>query len=208
MALYDKLSVINTALIRTGNDPCGLEDGSPEWIVASDAYDTELPLLISSHDWGFAKSFSSLSMAGASPDPRYRYAFAWPINCLHLVDVLIEGRPVDYDLAGSQIVCGSVYGPDDEFAATNPTAEIIQIPLPGQWPEHFIETLRQRVMSHVYRGLNEDIGEADRIYAASEQTLARAQTRSDQQSPPIKRLVSPMLAGRRIRRTGSPFYWR
>lgn len=205
MAIYDKLSTINTALSRTGNNLVGLDDGSPEWIVASDAYDTELPLLIEAHDWGFAKHFASLTQNGSSEHPGYQLSYAKPVDCLQIVDVTLNGYSIDYDIVGANIVACPTYSSTDPFTSTLPIAEYLRQPLPSQWPEHFIEVLRQRLMSHIYRGMNVDQQEADRLYQKSEETLQKAKTRSDQQSPPQKQIVSRMLQARRTPKIGFPY---
>jgi hypothetical protein len=55
-------------------------------------------------------------------------------------------------------------------------------------------------MSGIYRGLHEDIGEADKIWMMGEQMLQRARTRYDQQKPKRQFFNSRIGAVRRIRR--------
>lgn len=176
--MWDKLSVINTALIRTGNNPVPFEaDGTAEWIAGSDAYETELPILIADHDWGFARTTASLQRKGAATDPRFTDAFYKPTDCLHLEAVWLDGRGIVYSILDNLIQCslGS--------STVAPVGKFVAVPTPDQWPEHFIEVLRMRVMSHIYRGINEDPGNADRVYAASEVKLEQARARADQEQP-------------------------
>ncbi len=193
--MYDKLSIINTALIRSGNNPVQFEgDGSAEWICGSDAYETELPLLLADHSWGFATSSAALTRVGESPDPRFSDAYAKPIGCLHLEAVWLAGVNIPYAILSNRIQCTTT------GATVLPFAKFVATPPGDAWPPGFIEVLRQRVMSHIYRGLNEDTTEADKVYAASNRTLSEARTRADQESTPRAYTNSRLARARRRRR--------
>jgi hypothetical protein len=194
MPLYDKLSVINSALTRTGENLVGAEgDGSPEWITASDAYETELPLLIEAHSWGFGKTTATLTRTGSSPIPGFSDRFAKPAGCLHVLQVWVNDLPVDYDIADNQIQCSA--------AGAAPVALYLQRPAtPDQWPEGFVEVLRLRVMSWIYRGLKEDPATAERVYAQSTMMLNEARTRATQEVPAKALRVQRMRMVRNTRR--------
>lgn len=191
--MYDKLSLINSALKRTSNNPVDFEgDDSPEWLVMDDAYETELPLLIERRDWGFASSMAGLVRVGPSEDPRFADSFAKPVGCLHLKSVTINDVSATYDIINNKVHCsGGAYAP---------MARFIRIPSADQWPPTFLETLRLKLMAHAYRGLNEDIGEAERIDAKAEAMLSEAATRTGQEKPPKAMVNSKLRAARRIRR--------
>jgi hypothetical protein len=57
-------------------------------------------------------------------------------------------------------------------------------------------------MSWIYRSLNEDADEADKIYKFSEAKLASTKTRVDQEVPARAYVVSRLARARRIRRGG------
>lgn len=195
--MYDKLSIINTALLRTGNNIVNFEgDGSDEWNVGSDAYETEVANLMTEHEWRFGTKTASLTRVGDSPDPRFSDAFSKPIGCLHLESVWIASGAIVYEIIDNQICCNAAgYG-------VNPVAKFVPVPPNNQWPPLFIETLRQRVMSHILRGLNEDSDAADRVYRQTELTLQKARNRSDTEVPARTMVVSRMARARRIRRGG------
>lgn len=193
--MYDKLSLINSALIRTSNNPIDFEgDDSPEWLVMDDAYETELPLLIERRDWGFASLMASMARIGASEDSRFADVFAKPVGCLHLKSVTINDVPAVYDIIDNKVHCTA--------GAYVPTARFIRIPSADQWPPTFLETLRLKLMARAYRGLNEDTGEAERVDMKAEAMLGEAATRTGQEKPPKAMLNSKLRAARRIRRGG------
>lgn len=193
--MFDKLSICNTALIRTGNNPAQFEgDGSDEWISASDAYDSELPLLLAEHNWGFALDSAELQREGNSGDPQFTDAFYKPAGNLHVSQVWLAGSPIVYGIHRNLIVCNA--------GTVTPVAKYVMQPSADQWPQHFLEVLRLRIMSHLYRGLNEDTGEADKVYAGSNAMLELARSRTDAESPGRAMVNSNLLRARRRRRLG------
>lgn len=190
---YDKLGIINSCLIRTGNNPVTAEgDGTPEWLVAGDAYDTELPLVIAAHNWGFATSVATLERIGASPDDRWLYQYRKPAGCLHLISVLTsQDYPMDFDLLDNTVLTDG----------TVCRGKYVRQPTPESWPDLFLEALRMRVMSHIYRGLNEDPVEAARMGVAAEAKISEARSRLDQEKPIRARVNSGLLRGRMVRKT-------
>jgi hypothetical protein len=195
---YDKLSIINDALILTSNNPVGVEsDGSSEWIVGSNAYESELPLLISKHNWGFAETTATLQRTGASADPRFTDAYAKPSDALFVEFLWLasNGSPVQFDVLDNKILCSA--------STEAPVAKYLRRPgTITQWPEGFVETLRMRIMAKIYRGLNEDFGQANTMLQLAEAELAQARVRSDQEGTPRAMLVSKMARARKIRRGG------
>lgn len=191
---YDKLSIINSALTRTGNNPVAVEgDGSPEWIVAGQAYDDELPLLLYDHSWGFASTIVPLDRIGAAADQRWSDAFRRPTEALHVEAVYSAADiPIDYDVLDNNILAN----------ATSARAKIIRRPTPESWPEGFVETLRQRIMVHIYRGLNEDPVEATRMAQNAGLALAESRARADQEKPRRARVNSGLVRARYTRKTG------
>ncbi|MGL4297110.1 MAG: hypothetical protein ACRCTG_15465 [Aestuariivirga sp.] len=190
----DKLSIINTALIRTGNNQVVAEgEATPEWIVASDAYETELPLVLAEHNWGMATALTTLERVGASPDDKWLYQYRKPVDCLHLISVLTsEDRPVDFDILDNSVITD----------ATVCRAKYVRMPTPEAWPPGFIEVLRMRIMSHLYRGLNEDPVEAQRMMGNAVAKMDEVRSRVDQEKPKRAVMKSRLLQARLHRRTG------
>lgn len=199
--MHDRLSLINSALIRTGNNPCGTEDdGSDEWLVGAQVYDDELPFVLHQHDWGFAAEIRTLVRSGDSPDPDFTDAYARPVDALHVENVLISsdwntGLSIPYRILGRSILVNA--------PVTPPLAKIIVMPATlGDYPEGFINALRWRLMAGIYRGINEDLSAADDADKTAAQFLAVARARADQESPPKALLVSRLRQARYIRRGG------
>lgn len=191
--LNDKLSIINTCLIRTGNNQVVFEgEGTPEWTSASDAYETELPLVLAEHNWGMATLQAPLEMIGASVDPRYKNQFRKPADCLQIISILGEtGYPIEYDLIDNAVVTNA--------AACR--AKYVRRPVPEAWPPGFIEVLRMRIMSHIYRGLNEDPTEAQRMVVMAAAKMDEVRSRTDQEKPKRAVMVSRLRMARLNRRT-------
>lgn len=189
----DKLSIINTALIRTGNNQVIAEgDGTVEWVVASDAYETELPLLITEHNWGFATNVATLERIGASPDSKWAFQYRKPADCLHMISVWGQtDYPIEYDLLDNSVLTD----------AAMCRVKYVRRPVPEAWPQGFIEILRMRVMSHVYRGLNEDPTEATRMTVAAAAKLDEVRSRLDHEKPIRAPMKSRLLLARQRRRT-------
>jgi len=192
---YDKLSICNSALIRTGNTPVAVEgDGSDEWMSASDAYDTMLPVMLQHHDWGFASTITTLNRSGASTHPDYTDAYYKPNGCFHVQIVWLNDTPCPYRIMDNQVLVNANNGVV--------TAKYIRTPGADQWPDTFVETLRLFVMAALYRGLNEDNGEADKLYDRAMKHMALASSRMSQEDSPRYRVNSRLLAARKIRRLG------
>ena len=145
MPTYDKLTVINAALIATGSNPVAADDGSPEWIMGSAAYDRALPLILDKGSW----TSTNLTRLGASAYPGYSDIYQKPIDCLHVGNVWRTDlgmlsfpssgfdrqgmgtmpQPLDYKIIGDQIHC---YGPNGVSCL------YVAIPAPygqsGTWP--------------------------------------------------------------------------
>lgn len=196
MSTFDKLSTVNTALLRTGNNPAQYEgDGSDEWLSGSDAYDTNLPVVLYHHDWGFASQIEELQRAGDSPLPTYDDEYYKPVDALHIEQVWLNEQPAAYQIVNNRIqINGQGYAPLCRYIA-QPTAD--------QFPAQFLEALRLLVMSAIYRGLNEDERAADGAYKMAMDMLAGAKTRADQEVPARSHFQSRLLLARRTRRIRS-----
>lgn len=192
--MFDKLGIINDALTRTGNNPVMVEgEGTPEWVVMSPAYESELPYVLSVHDWGFASAFATLERIGASPDPRWSDQHRKPADCLHLAAAMNDaGTPIPFDLLDNTVLSKS----------SVVTGKYFRRPTPEAWPHMFVESLRQRLMAHAYRGLNEDPVEALRMMKTADVTLAEAKPRTDSEKPRVAKFQSRLLAARLVRRGG------
>src|ERR1700744_1087503 len=84
----DKLTIINQALVNTGNNQVDVpDDGSDEWEVAASAYDQWVPLLLYRRDWKFATRIIELTRIGESFYPGFRDVFDKPQDCMFLDNV-------------------------------------------------------------------------------------------------------------------------
>lgn len=216
MYAVDKLSIINDALIATGNLPVAVDDGSDEWIAGSSYYERCLPLVLARHDWKFATDIKALTRAGASAYPGFVDMYEMPADCLWLRDCWDkrdgdqaarfsadrrgqsrEGVPLppfDYRIIGGLIHCTA---PDGVFAfyIQNPRAT-------DAFPVGFTEVLRLEIEALLARGFNEDATSAPALKALAMKELSEARSRDDQQEPRKVIFRSHLLDARRRRNRG------
>ncbi|PVE25431.1 hypothetical protein DC522_05925 [Microvirga sp. KLBC 81] len=173
----DRLTIINDALLETGNNPLNFEyDGSPEWQAADSAYRRSVQYLISKHRWNFATT--TVDLAGLLPKSpsaleHYNKAYALPADCLHVAGVYLNGYPLtQYEIVDHRVCCAYDAGVSVKYVRT---------PSPDQWPPMFIELLTMKVEAHLLRGLNEDTANAERRDARVDAELAEFRSQSDQE---------------------------
>lgn len=193
----DKLSIVNDALIETGNNPVDVAfDGSPEWIAGSAAYERALKVVLAEHSWNFGTITEELSRAESNPSQRFAdgYAYRIPANALFVQTVYASGAPyTNYEIV-DRCICT-----DAEAIAVL----YVRQPAESQWPPLFVEALTKRVEAGVLRALNEDFGEAERREAQAMMLLNSAKNQADRQAPAHTVLKSRMLRRRRGSVTGA-----
>jgi hypothetical protein len=202
--MADRLSVINDALIATGNEARNEEyDGSAEWIAADTAFRRAVSWLIAKHPWNFATTSMPLaSIVSVSPDAYRGFdkAYALPTDCLHVEGVNRHGLPfTGYDLVDNKI-CAPF--------SSGLTVKYVRIPAMEQWPAGFVELLTMKVEAHLLRSLNEDTANARQRDGDVEKELAELRAYSDQQEGRAVQLVSRSARARRGWRGHSRDGWR
>lgn len=207
----DKISCINSALALTGDIPVGTpDDGSDEWNVASPAYERALAYMMENHGWTFATVVAALTPAVNAPaDTQFDTAYAFPQDLCHLIWLRLDDRPTVYDILDNQIVINAQGGPPPPNPPVVPGVVTIKYVSfdnadPIRSTPTFILALQTFTMSGIYRGLHEDVGEADKMWAAAREILGEARSRSDQQKPKRSLFNSHISASRRIRRPWPP----
>lgn len=204
----DKLSLINENLALTGNNLCSVaDDGTDEWTVCSAAYEQGLEYMLDNHDWKQITNVKTLVSTGIAPaDSEFDTAFAKPDDCIHVIWVRFNDVPVVYQILNNQIVInsgGATGATTVKYVSSGPPGSSTNSetsPAAAQMTRTFMTALKRFVMSGIYRGLNEDLGEASHQENAARQILAEARTRSDQEQPKRAPFNSRMSASRRTRR--------
>lgn len=195
----DKLSIINDMLAQTGDNAVATpDDGSDEWIVCSAAYDTALDLTIERHTWNFGTNVATLNRVGNSPDDLYSDAFAFPQGAMRLIWVRLHDATVDYKIING-LICLTAGG-------QSATGKYVVDPGSKYWPPLFTAVIRLHVRAAIYRGLHEDLGQADKEEQKAEMMLQEARTTVDQNAPKRAMFNSRARIARRVRRPwiGSP----
>lgn len=195
---FDKLSVIDTAATQTGNNGINVaDDGSEEWDHGSKAYELALPYAIENKNWKFETTVAVLTPTGVAPsDPLFDTAYARPPDAAHLIWVRLANMAVDYRILDNQIVLNNA----GNLAVT---AKYVKLPQGSALDEEtptFVTALVALVMSGIYRGLNENIGEARAMWALGTSLLESAASRADQEEPKRAMFNSRLALSRRVRR--------
>jgi hypothetical protein len=225
-----KLDIVDRALSACGDNVVAVaNDGSDEWAIASPAYDDALAYLMESHSWGFAMLTIVLQPSPIAPqDSDFDTAYPLPPDCVHVVWIKINqnnpntsNQPMltNYKIAAHPIsnppvssyvmaiVVNAQGGPPPPSPPRTP-AQITMYYMSNagaltdstSGTPTLVLALKCFVASGIYRGLHEDIAEADKMWMAGEQYLQRARTRYDQQKPKRQFFNSRIGAVRRIRR--------
>lgn len=198
--MTDRLTIINDALLATGNNALNVEfDGSPEWQAADSAYRRAVQYLLSKHRWNFATTTQTLAgLLPSSPSAleRYNKAYALPGDCLHVAGVFLNGYPLtQYELVDHKLCCAYDAGVSVKY---------VRAPSPDQWPPGFVEILTMKVEAHLLRGLNEDTAEARARDNRVDAELAEFRSQSDQEEGRKAVLRSRTAERRRGARRWSP----
>ena len=205
----DKLGVINSALSQTGDNTVNVaDDGSDEWNVCSPAYERALAYMIESHGWSQATDVRILQPAANVPnDDQFDTAYPLPADLIFLIWVRISDLPCIWGLLNDQLVVNAKGGTASNPVLPGTTPAVVTIKGvfstnsdPTFSTPTFVVALTAFVMSGIYRGLHEDVAQAERMWNSGKALLQEAMTRHDQQLPKRSMFNSRISASRRIRR--------
>lgn len=202
-----KIDVVNSALSQTGDNLVAVaDDGSDEWNVCSPAYERALAYMIESHGWSQATLVRTLQPSPTAPsDDQFDTAYPLPPDLVHLIWVRISDLPCIWGLLNGQLVVNSQGGPPVQTPPVTPAVVTIKGVFstnsdPAASTPTFVLALVAFVMSGIYRGLHEDVAQAERMWNGGKAMLQEAMTRHDQQMPKRAMFNSRITASRRIRR--------
>lgn len=205
----DKLSCINGALAQTGDNTVAVaDDGSDEWNVCSPAYERALAYMMESHGWSQATEVRTLQPSPTAPsDTQFDTAYDLPSDLVHLILVRIDGLACDWGILNRQLVVNSQGGPPPPVPALTPAAVTIKGVFstnadPTFATPTFVVALTAFVMSGIYRGLHEDVGQAELMWNSGKAMLEEAKFRHDTQLPKRSMFNSRITA---VRRAGRPW---
>jgi hypothetical protein len=224
----DKLSLINSALAMTGDNLVAAPDnGSDEWTVASPAYERGLAFSIESHSWGFATLVTPLTPSPIAPaDTDWDTAYPLPSDLVQLIWAKINANTSTpsssftnhLTIWGIEVVGGKTClvtnaqgGPPPPPTPVTPAQITIKyisnqgaLADPTSGTPTLILALQSFVMAGIYRGLQQDPAEGDKMWQAGTSLLQDARTRYDQQKPKRQFFNSRIAAARRVRRPWPP----
>jgi hypothetical protein len=203
----DKQGVINSALSQTGDNLVAVaDDGSDEWNVASPAYERALAYMMEAHGWSQATDVRILQPAVNAPDDdQYDTAYGLPPDLVHLIWVRLNDLPTNYDLLNGQLIVNARGGAQQPIPPNTPGVITIKGAFstnsdPVNATPTFVVALTTFVMSGIYRGLHEDLAQANIMWNSAKALMQEAMTRHDQQKPKRAMFNGRLSASRRIRR--------
>ena len=213
-----KIDIINSALTLTGDNLVAVADnGSDEWNVASPAYERALAYIMESHNWGFAALVTVLQpSATAPPDTDWDTAYPLPSDLVFLIWAKLNDNtnsPTSpflnqltvygiENVGGVPCLVINAQGgpPPPQPPLTPAQCTIKYISNQGALSDAtngtptLILALQSFVMSGIYRGLQQDSVEGDKLWQAGVTLLQEARTRYDQQKPKRQFFNSRMTA--------------
>lgn len=192
----DKLTIINNALLTTGNNRINvLNDPSDEYQVANTAFDRAVRFLTARHTWPFAMTNELLVRVPDADNKSRRFSkngFLLPPNTLHVKEVYRDTSPLtDYEIMGTVLSCPY----DSEIYAS-----VVKAAPEALWHPMAEEILTIYVEAGCLRGLNEDFSEATKRENRAEALLEEARPHVDQQNPARNMYKSKIAQARRTRR--------
>jgi hypothetical protein len=194
----DKLTIINHALVATGNTRLDtLADGSDEWLAADSAFERAISFLLVTHKWPFATADAALETDGTSSFKNFEHTYPLPQNCWHLRQIYYEGTAQG---AGYELVANVIHA----YVSTGLRAYFIEQPetLDASllWHPAAEEVLALMVEAGLLRSLNEDHGEATSRWNEAELRMRQAAVRANQQTPARNIYRGGMTVARHRRR--------
>lgn len=194
----DKLTILNNALLATGNNTINvLNDPSDEYRVANQSFERWLRFLTARHTWPFASTIELLVRVPDADNKSRKFiqnGFRLPQNTLHVKEVFYCETPLtDYEIIGDILSCRL---PDSIYANV-----VTQTPYSEEKLHPMAEEiLTLYVEAGCLRGLNEDANGGDKREARAEGLLEEARPHVDQQNPARNLYKSKIAAARRTRR--------
>lgn len=194
----DKLTVINNALVATGNNQVNvLHDSSDEYVVADNAFDRGIKLLSAMHSWPFATTMEKLVRVPDAENlsrtfPSNGFRLPAPPQVLHVKEIFHNNCSLtDYEIMGFILSCPY---PDEVYA------KVVREAPGANWHPMAEEILTCMVEAGCLRGLNEDMVEARQRDAKADDWLMTARPHLDQQNPGRNMYKSRVAFARRTRR--------
>lgn len=192
----DKFTILNNALVASGNDPLEDEDDtvSAEYIAASTAFDRNMRFLTARHSWMFAMTTVLLDASDEdNPSKRYSdYVFDIPDDVLHVIEAYHGNYPTtSYEIMGRLL--SAPYASDISLKVVKAVEDTDLHPIVE-------EILTLYVEAGCYSALNENPSMAANKKNEAELLLMEGRPHVDQQNPARNIYKSSIQAARRTRR--------
>lgn len=145
----DMLTVMNRALVATGNNPVTLNEGTPEWIVVATGWPRCTEFLVTQSKWPFGKKSTALVLSDGDESEIYDYGHRLPTEAISVLSVWYNGALVtDFEVIGRDVY--TLYN-------SGITVEYSVMPEDSAWHPQVVEVLTLMLEKLCYSGLNEDL---------------------------------------------------
>jgi len=101
---YSKVQIYNLALVNLGVSAMiqNTAQGGVECDTLNIYYNIALEQVLKDYDWGFAKTYASLTPTGNTClNPKYQYEYDYPNKCLSAREVL-PGEKIEFEIASAE----------------------------------------------------------------------------------------------------------
>lgn len=200
-----KLSLINQALTRTGNNPLSqLQAGTPEGIIALTNYDSIVKETLEEYPFKFALRSTTLSLLGTQAGGPLKYRWQLPPDFIVVRRVEYKATATsdaaivgDYEIEGDENggqVLRVAYDARITLLYTRYVSE-------GAWPQSFQSVIRTRLEAVFRRGINEEVSEGDNDDRRAEFLLKKSRHQRASQVPGKRSNLSggSLITARRAR---------
>lgn len=189
--MINRLSIVNDALIGTGNTPCDVEfDGSDEWRTGFSAFERAVNWMLGRHPWAFATiTTPPLARLPEPASDKFENSFLLPSDRLLVRTAFYQGHALTaWGIVDDKLCC---------HQDSDVTALIVRRAPEAQWSPGFIMAITTYVESVIFRGLNEDASAAAERERKAEALADDAAFTTDSQTPGRAVYVSRVAARRR-----------
>lgn len=188
------LSLVNSALTRTGNNPItALDDGTVAATITSENYEQVVKSELARSRFKLPSKFEQLNLIdedeqGVPPEP-WLYGYTLPTDLVKLRTIRVSGSPIPYIQTGRIIFC-------DFDSSVEVMADYLWRPPESWFAPEFAEGVIRRMEAIFLRAIGERHDEAMARDKAADEQFAFARSSDAQAQTPQEPITSPVLRAR------------
>lgn len=172
-----------------GSPIASFVEGTAESDVVDAMYEDMAREALTSTRWRFATNQLVLSRLQDSPTARYSASYQLPADLLMLSAVTINDSPIEFDIYGDKVFCGS-------SASDVVVADYIFRATENQWPPFFTLAVELQVASMLAVSVARDASLAQMLEQKADRQMTKARRLDSQQQTTRKLNTSRFIAQR------------